>query len=202
MNKKKPFHCYLLEQQFFTMSYLYVKALHIIFIVTWFAGLFYMPRLLIYFAEAADRPESGRILLQEQLAMMQRRLWFGITWPSAVATLIFGTTMAYLYGAIPGWLWLKLGFVLLLYVYFGWLHLIFRQQQRGEIRYTSTQLRVINEIATVFLIAIVFLVVLKNALSMLWGLGGLFVFILFLLVAIRTYKQLREKKEKGNRVVR
>lgn len=178
------------------MSYLYVKALHIIFIVTWFAGLFYMPRLLIYFAEADDQPEPVRGVLQTQLAMMQRRLWYGITWPSAVLTLILGTTMAYLYGSIPGWLWLKLGFVAMLYGYHLWCHVIFKQQQRGEIRYTSLQLRVINEIATVFLFAIVFLVVLKNALSMVWGLAGLAVFIVVLLVAIRTYKRLREKKEK------
>ncbi len=178
------------------MSYLYVKALHIIFIVTWFAGLFYMPRLLIYFVEADHQPEPGRGVLQTQLALMQRRLWYGITWPSAVLTLIFGTTMAYLYGSIPGWLWLKLGFVVMLYGYHFWCHVIFRQQQRGEIRYSSMQLRVINEIATVFLFAIVFLVVLKNTLSMVWGLVGLAVFIVVLLVAIRTYKRLREKDKK------
>ena len=182
------------------MSYLYVKALHIIFIVTWFAGLFYMPRLLIYFVEAGDRPEPGREVLREQLALMQRRLWYGITWPSAILTLIFGGAMAYLYGSIPGWLWLKLGFVGLLYGYHFWCHFIFRQQQRGEIRYSSTQLRIINEAATVFLFAIVFLVVLKNALSMIWGLIGLFVFIVVLLAAIRIYKRIREKK--GDEVVR
>jgi putative membrane protein len=71
----------------------------------------------------------------------------------------------------------------------------FKQQQRGEVRYSSLQLRIINEIATVLLFAIVFLVVLKNTLSMVWGLVGLAVFIVVLLGAIRTYKRLREKKE-------
>lgn len=184
------------------MSYLYVKALHIIFIVTWFAGLFYFPRLLIYFAEAESRPDAERNVLQKEFAKMQRLLWYGITWPSAVLTLGFGTTMAYLYGTIPGWLWMKLGFVLLLYGYHCWCHVIFRQQQRGEVRYSSLQLRVINEIATVLLFAIVFLVVLKNTLSMVWGLLGLAVFIVVLLVAIRTYKRLREKKESAQKVTR
>jgi len=178
------------------MSYLYVKALHIIFIVTWFAGLFYMPRLLIYFAEADDQPDLERQVLQKQLGKMQRLLWYAIAWPSAVLTLIFGTTMAYLYGSIPGWLQLKLGFVALLYGYHFWCHVIFKQQQRGQVRYSSVQLRIINEIATVLLFAIVFLVVLKNALSMVWGLAGLTVFIAVLLVAIRTYKRVREKQEK------
>lgn len=175
------------------MSFLYVKALHIIFIVTWFAGLFYMPRLLIYFVEAAEKPEPGKSILQAQLALMQRRLWYGITWPSAVLTLIFGGSTWYLYGGLPAWLQYKLAFVLLLYLYHGWCHAIFRQQQRGDLRYSSLQLRVFNEVATVFLIAIVFLVVLKNALSMLWGLLGLFLFILLLLLAIRVYRRLRER---------
>lgn len=176
------------------MSFLYVKALHIIFIVTWFAGLFYMPRLLIYFVEAADRPEPGKRILQDQLALMQRRLWYGITWPSAVLTLIFGGSTWYLYGATPSWLHLKLFFVLLLYGYHGWCHAIFRQQQRGEIKYSSLQLRLFNEVATIFLVAIVFLVILKNALSMLWGLVGLVLFILLLLLAIRIYRRIRESR--------
>jgi protoporphyrinogen IX oxidase len=179
------------------MSFLYVKALHIIFIVTWFAGLFYMPRLLIYFVEAADRPEPGKSILQEQLALMQRRLWYGITWPSAVLTLIFGGSTWYLYGATPGWLHLKLFFVLLLYGYHLWCHVIFRQQQSGEIKYSSLQLRLFNEVATIFLVAIVFLVILKNALSMLWGLVGLVLFILLLLLAIRIYRRIRESKSVG-----
>jgi putative membrane protein len=63
--------------------YLYLKALHIIFIVTWFAGLFYFPRLFIYNTEANDKPAYVRHALQEQFAIMMKRLWYGITWPSA-----------------------------------------------------------------------------------------------------------------------
>lgn len=180
------------------MAFLYVKALHIIFIVTWFAGLFYMPRLLIYFVEAADRPEVEKGVLQQQLAKMQRRLWYGITWPSAFLTLALGTSTWYLYGVTPQWLYFKLFFVVLLYAYHFWCHIIFKQQQKNSIKYSSLQLRIINEIATVFLVCIVFLVVLKNALSMVWGLVGLLLFIAVLLLAIRIYKKIREEKSGVN----
>jgi protoporphyrinogen IX oxidase len=179
------------------MSFLYVKALHIIFIVTWFAGLFYMPRLFIYYVEAADKPEPEKSILQRQFIKLQRPLWYGITWPSAIITLGLGATILYLYGSFPTWLHVKLGFVLFLYGYHFWLHRIFNQQQRGIINYSSLQLRIINEIATVFLVAIVFLVVLKNTLSMVWGLLGLIAFIIVLLLAIRTYKTIREKNVKA-----
>ncbi|WP_018478641.1 CopD family protein [Pontibacter roseus] len=174
------------------MSFFYVKALHIIFVVTWFAGLFYIVRLFIYFAEAQEKPEPERSILQQQFHIMQKRLWYGITWPSAVLTLIFGLTMLYLYGGVPGWLVWKLAFVVGLYVYHFLCHRIFQQQQQGILRYTSTQLRIWNEVATVFLIAIVFLVVLKNALSMVWGIVGLLLFSALLMLAIRIYKRLRE----------
>ncbi|MEZ0487252.1 CopD family protein [Fibrella aquatica] len=176
------------------MTFLYVKALHIIFIVTWFAGLFYMPRLFIYFTEAADQPESARGALQTQLALMQRRLWYGITWPSAVLTLILGLSTWYNYGATPTWLIYKLVLVAGLYVYHIACHLLFLQQQRGELRYTSTQLRVWNEVATLFLFGIVFLVILKDALSMLWGLAGLLLFGIVLMAAIWLYKRVRTRK--------
>lgn len=178
------------------MSFFYIKALHIIFVVTWFAGLFYIVRLFIYYAEAAEKPEPERSILQNQFRIMQKRLWYGITWPSAVLTLIFGLTMLYLYGGIPGWLVWKLAFVVGLYIYHFLCHSIFKQQQQGIIKYNSTQLRIWNEVATVFLIAIVFLVVLKNTLSMVWGIVGLLLFSALLMLAIRIYKRLRESGNK------
>lgn len=174
--------------------YLYIKALHIIFIVTWFAGLFYIVRLFIYHTEAQDKPEPDRGILQTQFRIMMKRLWFGITWPSAVLTLIFGPWMVVLLGGIPGWLWVKLAFVLGLYVYHFLLHGIYKGLMAGRLKYTSTQLRVWNEVATIFLVAIIFLVILKSLLSMVWALVGLLMFTLCLLVAIRIYKSIREKK--------
>ena len=135
--------------------YNYIKALHIIFIVTWFSGLFYMVRLFVYHAEAAEKPEPERTILQKQFQLMLRRLWMGITWPSAILTLIFGPWMMILLGTIPTWLVIKLGFVVGLYLYHFSLQAIYRQQMRGVFRYSSQQLRIWNEVATIFLVAIV-----------------------------------------------
>ncbi len=174
--------------------YLYIKALHIIFMVTWFAGMFYMPRLFIYNAEAAAKPEPVRDALREQFGVMQKRLWYGITWPSAVLTLILGSTTWYLLGVTPTWLVIKLAFVLGLYVYHFSLHMIFKQQQQGIFKYSSQQLRIWNEVATIFLVAIVMLVVVKQSLSFVWGITGLLLFVVLLMSAIKIYKYLREKK--------
>lgn len=176
------------------MTFLYIKALHIIFIVTWFSGLFYIVRLFIYIREAADKPEPERSILHTQLSLMSRRLWLGITWPSALLTLLFGGWMLYLYGHIPPWLIIKLCFVAGLYLYHFSLHIIYRQQSQHIFRLSSQQLRIWNEMATIFLIAIVFLVVIKQGISLLYGLAGLALLILVLLSAIRIYKIRRSNK--------
>src|SRR5690242_1906104 len=138
--------------------YNYIKALHIIFIVTWFSGLFYIVRLFIYNVEAEKKEEPERSILHKQFAIMIRRLWLIITWPSAILTLIFGPWMMYLMGSVPTWLWIKLCFVLGLYAYHFSLQHIYKQQMKGVFKYSSQQLRMWNELATIFLIAIVMLV--------------------------------------------
>ena len=177
--------------------YYYILALHIIFIVTWFSGLFYIVRLFVYNREAQDKAEPERSILQKQYGLMIKRLWYGITWPSAILTLIFGPWMFMMYvkGVVPTWLWIKLAFVLGLYLYHFSLHRIFKQQRQGNFRHSSTQLRIYNELATLFLFAIVFLVVLKNGLNMLKGLIGLIILGVILMMAIKIYKRLRQKKE-------
>src|ERR671912_423832 len=117
--------------------YSYVKALHIIFIVTWFSGLFYMVRLFIYNTEAGERDEVEKTVLRKQFSIMISRLWFGITWPSAVLTLIFGSWMLYLYGALPTWLAIKLVFVSGLFLYHLSLQHIYTRQMRGQFTYSS-----------------------------------------------------------------
>lgn len=176
--------------------YDYLKALHVIFVVTWFAGLFYLPRLFIYYTEAADQGEPAKKILQDQFMIMQRRLWYGITWPSCVVTLVFGFSMIHHWFPLTEnrWLIVKLGFVLLLFLYHLSLGKIFKSFKRGELPYTNTQLRVWNEVSTIFLVAIVFLVVLKNFLSMTYGLIGLIVFIAVLMGAISVYKKIRTVK--------
>jgi putative membrane protein len=175
---------------------LYLKALHVIFVVTWFAGMFYIVRLFIYNTEANERPENERKILQQQYSLMIRRLWLGITWPSAVLTLIFGplVMLAFGYfGHVPRWLAIKIVFVVLLYAYHLSIHSIYKQQIRGIFKYSSQKLRIWNEVATIFLVAIVMLVVVKESMSMVWALAGLFLFVILLMTAIRIYKNIRRR---------
>lgn len=174
--------------------YPYLKALHIIFIVTWFAGMFYMPRLFIYNREAQDKPELEKNILQAQFNIMMKRLWYGITWPSAIITLILGPTLWIKLNVLPHWLMIKLLFVVGLYIYFIFLHKIFQQQTKNIFKHSSNQLRIWNEVATLFLFAIVFLAVVKNSLSVVWGLIGLLSLIIVLLTAIKIYKKFRLRK--------
>jgi protoporphyrinogen IX oxidase len=174
-----------------TNMFAYIKALHIIFVVTWFAGLFYIVRLFIYNREAQDKPEQEREILQSQFKVMIRRLWFGITWPSCILTLIFGTWLTVLYGSIPSWLAVKIGFVVGLLLYHLSIHLIYEKQIANIFNYTSLQLRMWNEVATLFLFAIVFLVVVKHEISFVWGVAALLTLFLVLKVGITLYKYLR-----------
>ncbi len=183
----------------FRMTYLYFKAFHIIFVVTWFAGLFYIPRLFIYNTEAVEKPIEARDALRKQFTVMMKRLWYGITWPSAIITLIFGLIVLFDGGwyrtlFVPGgrWMFIKLCFVVLLYAYHFSLHVILRQQVKGIFKYTSQQLRIWNEAATILLIAIVVLVVVKDSLSWIWSVIGLLAFIIIIFVAINVYKKMRK----------
>ena len=184
--------------------YLYLKALHIIFIVTWFAGMFYMPRLFIYNVETQEQQKNPevRTAMTRQFELMMRRLWRGITWPSAILTLIFGPSVMFylgwdrlIFNPSHQWLLIKLIFVVGLYVYFLFLNKIFNQQQKGIYKYNSTQLRIWNEVATIFLVAIVFLVTVKSAMSLIYGVCGLIGFIIILMSAIKIYKAIRTKKQ-------
>jgi protoporphyrinogen IX oxidase len=172
--------------------YLYIKALHIIFIVTWFSGMFYIVRLFIYNTEASEKTGPERDILVKQLGIMSRRLWLGITWPSAILTLIFGPWMWIMLGGTPGWLAMKLVFVVLLYLYHFTLHILFREQQKGIFRFSSQKLRIWNEMATLLLFAIVFLASVKQAMSWVFGLAGIVSLAIVLMIAIRIYKRLRK----------
>jgi putative membrane protein len=181
--------------------YEYLKALHIIFIVTWFAGMFYIVRLFIYNTEAGQKKEPEKSILHRQFSIMIKRLWLGITWPSAIVTLILGPWVmlkGYWYKTIfddaGRWLLIKLCFVALLYVYHFSLHSIYRQQSKGVFKYSSQKLRVWNEVATIFLVPIVMLATVKQSISWVWGLVGLIGFVIVLMSAIKIYKSLRGNK--------
>jgi putative membrane protein len=176
------------------MAFLYLKAIHIIFIVTWFAGLFYIPRLFIYINEAQAKPEPDRNIITSQLLKMTDRLWFIITWPSAVITFILGASLIV---NNPQWLTMsfmkiKLTIVFLLYLYHFSLHAIFNQLRRNVYRYTSQQMRMWNEVGTLFLFSIVFLIVLKDSLAMFWGIIGLIALAMLMMAGIKLYKKVRK----------
>ncbi len=170
---------------------LYLKALHIIFVVTWFAGLFYIVRLFIYQTEANDKAEPNRSVLVNEYKRISKLLWYYITWPSAVITLFFGLSLLMLYPEWPVWLFVKLCLVGLLYVYHFLCHRIYQQLRKNEYPMTSLQLRLWNEGATVLLVSIVFLVVLKSTLDMTFGLLGLVIFAVILMSAIHLIKKFR-----------
>lgn len=173
---------------------LYWKALHIIFVVTWFAGLFYIVRLFIYDVEANTKEPQERDILQKQFRLMESRLWYGITWPSAVLAIITGSYLVYITGYYASfWMYLKFGFVILLFLYHLLCHKIYKQLQNSVVKWTSMKLRLWNELATLFLVSIVFIVVLKDALGLLYGMIGLIVVTLVLLFAINLYKKSRAK---------
>jgi len=173
--------------------YLYIKALHIIFVVTWFSGMFYIVRLFIYNTEAGQRPEAEKKVLRDQFGIMIRLLWRAITMPSAVLTAVLGISVWSMLGALPGWLMVKLAFVAGLYLYHFSLYRIYREQMAGVFRYSSQKLRIWNEVATIFLVSIVMIVVVKQSLSWIWGLAGLLLLMVVLMSAIRIYKMLRKK---------
>ncbi len=176
--------------------YLYLKAIHIIFVVSWMAGLFYLVRLFIYHTEAKERPEAEQKILFPQFEMMERKLLNIITTPAMLLTLVAGIWMVFVQ---PSWLqqsWLqvKLGFVLGLIVYHFICQNMMQQMRKGIFKFTSTQLRIWNEVATILLFAIVFLAVLKNAVSWIYGVIGLLVFSLIIMSAVKIYKYYRLKK--------
>ncbi len=180
-----------------THTMLYLKALHIIFVITWFAGLFYIVRLFVYHAEANDMPDAEKNVLIRHFKVAEKRLWYGITWPSAILTWIFGIwLLVRMFGSqIPDWLWVKLSFVIGLTIYHLLCGRIFQQLQRDDCRYSGMKMRLWNEVATVFLVAIIFIVILKDSTDWIYGLAGLLVFSIILLLAIRIYKKIREKNK-------
>ena len=144
-------------------AYPYLRALHLVMVVSWFAGLLYIVRLFIYHVEAQARPEPEKSILHAQFTLMEKRLWYAITWPAMVGTAIFGiwlmiVTRAY----VADWFHLKLGLLVCLFAYHLLCGKIRRNLETGRNRLTSLQLRVWNETATLLLFAIVFTAVLKS----------------------------------------
>ena len=175
--------------------YNYIKSFHLIFVITWFAGLFYIPRIFIYHIEATKKPATEKEILTAQLKIMAKRLWFIITWPSAILAILFGSWLLIIapYWLEQPWMHAKLGFVVILIIYHLKTHFIFKELQNNKIKYTSKFMRLWNEGATLILFAIVFLVLLKSTLNMAYGLLGLVGLAALLMLGIKLYKRTRSE---------
>lgn len=179
------------------MSFETVKALHIIFMVSWFAGLFYIVRLFIYHTEAQDKPDLEKGILSKQFVMMESKLWWIITTPAMILTVLFGTIML----CYPGhgylihqpWMHVKLTFVALLLLYHFKCQHILKQLKNDVYAWKNDTLRIWNEVATLSLVAIVFIVITKNSMNWISGTIGFFATAIGLMMLIKLYKRIRKK---------
>ena len=147
------------------------KSIHIIFVVSYFAGLFYMVRLFIYHTEALEKDEPERSILHKQFSFMEERLWNIITVPALILMVLSGIYMFYAMQWVyftQGWMHVKLLFIafLLWYHYYSWR--IMKRLQAGQTTLTSVQLRMLNEVATIILFVVVFAVVLRGYFVAYW----------------------------------
>ena len=153
------------------MDYLIAKCIHIIFVVSYFAGLFYMVRLFIYHTEALEKEEPERSILHKQFSFMEERLWNIITIPALILMVLSGIYMFYAMQWVyftQGWMHVKLLFIVFLFVYHYYSWRIMKRLQAGQTTLTSVQLRMLNEVATIILFVVVFAVVLRGYFIAYW----------------------------------
>jgi putative membrane protein len=177
------------------MDYSILKSLHIIFVVSWFAGLFYLPRLLVYHAEAQSKEPNEKAILSAQFSKMEKLLFNAIMIPAMFLTWITGLILIYLAWwdsfSSHTWLHLKLSFVVGITIYHFVCRHFIRQFQQGNFIISGPKLRMFNEIATILLVAVVFLVVAKNTLDMIYGLVGFVIFAIVIMAAVKIVRKYR-----------
>lgn len=179
------------------MAYSWFKAFHIVGIVVWFAGLFYLVRLFIYHAEANQEPEPARTILKNQYQIMEKRLYSIITTPGMLVTIAMAIGLLTTEPDVlkEGWLHVKLGFVVLLIGYHHYCKRLMKQLAEDKCKWNSQQLRALNEAPTVMLIVIVLLAVFKNNLPTditAWGIVGL---VIAMAATIQLYARKRRKDQ-------
>ena len=168
-------------------GYLYAKSLHIVFVVTWFAALFYVVRLFVYQTEAHLKERDSE-LLKTQLKLMTYRLWYVIGWPSAVLALLFGLMMLSPWWHAE-WMRIKLCCVLLLLLYHLYCHRLFLQLQKDVYPLSSFKLRILNEVPTLLLFLIVFLAVWKSIKGFWVGAIALLLLAAVIFIVIKLYRR-------------
>ena len=182
------------------MAYYWFKAFHLIGIVVWFAGLFYLVRLFVYHAEAEQEAEPARSILKKQYGIMEQRLYGIITTPGMILTVAMAIGLISTEPEIlkSSWLHIKLAFVVLLIGYHHFCKRIMKKLAAGECQWTGQQFRALNEAPTVLLVLIVLLAVFKNSLPLdttTWLVAGL---VITMVASIQLYaKKRRQDKEKA-----
>lgn len=179
--------------------YLYLKSLHVIFIVCWFAGLFYIVRLFVYYVETKTKSALEQSILKPQYTLMINRLWKIITWPSAIFATTFGISMFIVNPVLlqQPWMHVKLFFIILLIVYHLVCNTFVKQINNNSLKKTSSFFRIWNEGATIILFSVIFLVFLKNAFNWIFGVIGLLTLAISLMFGIKLYKNLRQRNNKN-----
>lgn len=181
------------------MAYSWFKAFHIVGVVVWFAGLFYLARLFIYHVEANQEPEPARSILKKQYEIMEKRLYSIITTPGMLVTvaMAIGLLVSEPEFLKQTWLHVKLGFVVLLLGYHHYCKRLMKQLAQDTCKWTSQQLRAFNEFPTVILVVVVMLVVFKNTLPTDLTAWVVFGMVVLMAVTIQLYaKKRRLDKEK------
>ena len=181
------------------MAYYWFKAFHLIGVVVWFAGLFYLVRLFVYHAEASQQPEPAQTILKNQYQIMEKRLYHIITMPGMVVTVVMAIGLLTTEPEVlkDGWLHIKLAFVAALIVYHFYCGYLMRQLAAGKCAWSGQQFRALNEAPTVFLVAIVLLAVFKNNLPTDITAWGIFAMIIVMAATIQLYAKKRKRdKEK------
>ncbi len=173
------------------------KSLHIVGFVAWFAGLFYLVRMFVYHVEALAKPQPERDILARQFNLMEWRVYRIILGPAVVLTWACGTVMLFEHGGDwlreNWWMHVKLVLLLLLTGYHHSCKGIIRKLERGEVPFTSFQFRLLNEVPTLLLVAIVLLAVYKNSFNVWYMLAGILGFGGLLFAGAKLYKRSREK---------
>ena len=180
-------------------AYLWFKALHIVGVVVWFAGLFYLVRLFIYHREAEELEEPLRAAFQEQYGLMERRLANIITTPGMAVAVAMALGLL---SVQPGWLregWMhsKLAIVALLLAYHAFCYRLMGQLQQGSCRWRATQLRALTELPTLLLVAAVMLVVFKNQFPTGWATWFLVALVVTMAASIQFYARWRRMRSEA-----
>jgi putative membrane protein len=179
------------------MSYYWFKAFHLIGVVVWFAGLFYIVRLFVYHAEAYQQPEPAQTILKKQYELMEKRLYNIITTPGAIVTVTMAIGLISTEPEIlkSGWLHIKLGLVAVLLAYHHYCGRIMKQLAKDECKWSGQQFRALNEAPTLLLVVIVMLAVFKDNLPLDLTTWLIVALVISMVAAIQLYAKKRKKDQ-------